>query len=161
MVILALDVGAARIGVATSDESEMLASPRTVIRRRSDAAAIEAILRTVAESGAGQVVVGLPVSFDGQLHAQGQAVRRFAEKLRARLGTEVPLVYADETLSTVRAEEQLRASGVSRADKLRERIDAAAAAVILQEYLDTRRQVVLPPDDATESDTSTREGRTR
>lgn len=145
VVILALDVGAARIGVAASDESELLASPRAVIRRRSDAAAVEAILRAVAEAGAGQVVVGLPVSFDGQLHAQAQAVRRFAEKLRARLT--VPLVYADETLSTVRAEEQLRASGL-RGDKIRERIDAAAAAVILQEYLDTRREAVLPPPDA-------------
>ncbi len=160
VVILALDVGAARIGVAASDESELLASPRAVIRRRSDAAAIEAILRAVAEAGAGQVVVGLPVSFDGQLHAQAQAVRRFAEKLRARLGTR-PLVYADETLSTVRAEERLRASGVSRAEKIRERIDAAAAAVILQEYLDTRRQAVIPPDATNDSDNETREGRTR
>ena len=142
VVILALDVGAARIGVAASDESELLASPRTVIRRRSDAAAIETILRVVAEAGAGRVVVGLPVSFDGQLHAQAQAVQRFAEKLRARLA--VPLVYADETLSTVRAEEQLRASGL-RADKIRERIDAAAAAVILQEYLDTRHEAVPQP----------------
>lgn len=154
MVILALDVGAARIGVATSDESELLASPRAVIRRRSDAAALEAILRAVAEAGAGQVVVGLPVSFDGQLHAQALAVRRFAEKLRARLT--VPLVYADETLSTVRAEEQLRASGIRRADKLRERIDAAAAAVILQEHLDTRRQAAISPDAANDSETRER-----
>lgn len=159
VVILALDVGAARIGVAASDESELLASPRAVIRRRSDAAAIEAILRAVAEAGAGLVVVGLPVSFDGHLHAQAQAVRRFADKLRARLGPDVPLVYADETLSTVRAEEQLRASGL-RADKIRERIDAAAAAVILQEYLDTRRQAAIPPLEAVDEH-DTREGRTR
>lgn len=158
VVILALDVGAARIGVASSDESELLASPRAVIRRRADAAAIEAIVRMAGEAGAELVVVGLPVSFDGHLHAQAQAVRRFGEKLRARLSPAVPLVYADETLSTVRAEERLRASGL-RADKIRERIDAAAAAVILQEYLDTRRQAV-PPPDATD-DNHTREGRTR
>lgn len=136
MVILALDVGEARIGVAASDETELLASPRGLIRRRSDTAAIEAILRMVAEAGAGLMVVGLPVSFDGQLHAQAEAVRRFAEKLRKRLA--VPLVFADETLSTVRAEEQLRAAGV-RPEKMRERLDAAAAAVILQDYLDARR----------------------
>lgn len=159
VVILALDVGAARIGAATSDESELLASPRAVIRRRSDATAIEAILRLADEAGAGQVVVGLPVSFDGQLHAQAQAVRRFAEKLRTRLSPDVPLVYADETLSTVRAEERLRASGVTRADKIRERIDAAAAAVILQEYLDTRRQAAMPPEAVDEHDT--KERRTR
>lgn len=136
MVILALDVGQARIGVAVSDETELLATPRGVVRRRSDATALAAIARMVAEAGAGRVVVGLPVSFDGQLHGQARSVQRFAEKLRAMLSA--PLEYADETLSTVRAEEQLRAAGV-RPEKLRERIDAAAAAIILQEYLDQRQ----------------------
>ncbi|WIG61954.1 MAG: Putative Holliday junction resolvase YqgF [Ktedonobacterales bacterium] len=137
MVILALDVGQARIGVAVSDETELLATPRGVVTRRSDATALAAIARMVTEAGAGQVVVGLPVSFDGQLHGQARSVQRFAEKLRAMLA--VPLEFADETLSTVRAEEQLRAAGV-RPEKLRERIDAAAAAIILQEYLDQRWQ---------------------
>ncbi|MGZ3584669.1 MAG: Holliday junction resolvase RuvX [Ktedonobacterales bacterium] len=137
MVIVALDVGQARIGVAVSDELELLATPHSTIRRTSNAAAIAAIARVVDASGAQQVVVGLPVSFDGEIHTQAQSVQAFAGKLRARLS--VPLVYADETLSTVRAEEQLRAAGV-RPDRIRERIDAAAAAVILQEYLDARHQ---------------------
>ncbi len=137
MRVLALDVGSVRIGVATSDESEFLASPYTTIRRRSNQVALDAILRACQETEAGLVVVGLPVSFDGELHAQAESVQRFAEKLRARLP--VPLVYADETLSTVRAEEMLRASGV-RTERLRERIDAAAAAVILQDYLDQRNR---------------------
>ena len=59
----------------------------------------ESILRTVEETEAGLVVVGLPVSLDGELHAQAVSVQAFAEKLRRRLA--VPLVYADETLSTV------------------------------------------------------------
>jgi putative Holliday junction resolvase len=133
MVIVGLDVGQVRIGVAVSDESELVATPRAVIRRRSNVAAIESIARVVRESGAGLVVVGLPVSFDGKLHAQAHAVQTFADKLRRAMP--VPLVYADETLSTVRAEELLRAAGV-RPDRMRERIDAAAAAVILQDYLD-------------------------
>jgi putative Holliday junction resolvase len=137
MVIVALDVGQARIGVATSDESELLASPHSVIRRRSTATALEAVARVAREAGAGLVVVGLPISFDGRLHGQAQRVRAFAEQLRRRLA--VPLTYADETLSTVRAEEQLRAAGV-RPERIRERIDAAAAAVILQEFLDERRR---------------------
>ena len=137
MVIVALDVGQARIGVAASDESELLASPHSVIRRRSTAAALEAVARVVREVGAGLVVVGLPISFDGQLHGQARSVQAFAEQLRRRLA--VPLAYADETLSTVRAEEQLRAAGV-RPERMRERIDAAAAAVILQEFLDERRR---------------------
>ncbi len=137
VVIVGLDVGQVRIGVAVSDETESLATPRAVIRRKSDASAIDAIARVVHESGASLVVVGLPISFDGKLHAQAQAVQAFAKKLEARLS--VPLVYADETLSTVRAEEALRAAGV-RPERIRERIDAAAAAIILQEYLDQRRE---------------------
>lgn len=137
MVVVGLDIGQVRIGVAVSDETASLASPRGFIRRRSDASAIEAIVRVVAESKAELVVIGLPVSLDGQLHAQAQRVQRFAEKLRARLP--VPLVYADETLSTVHAEEALRAAGV-RSERLRERIDAAAAAVILQAYLDQQQR---------------------
>ena len=135
MIVLALDVGEKRIGVATSDELELLASPRGVIRRQSTAQALDAVARAVGEAGAGLVVVGLPVSFDGQLHAQARRIQAFADKLRRRL--DVPVIFADETLSSVRAEEQLRAAGV-RPERIRERLDAAAAAVILQEYLDQR-----------------------
>lgn len=156
MVIVALDVGQARIGVAVGDELELLATPHSTIRRTSNAAAIAAIARVVDASGAQQIVVGLPVSFDNKLHTQAQSVQAFADKLRARLS--VPLVYADETLSTVRAEEQLRAAGV-RPERIRERIDAAAAAVILQEYLDARHQErtrqaqppAAPPSDVDDS----------
>jgi putative Holliday junction resolvase len=137
MVILALDVGEARIGVAVSDPTGMLATPRGVIRRRSTAAAIEAITRAVADVGAEQVVVGLPISLDGALHAQARRVQAFADRLRVHL--RVPVTYWDERLSTVTAAEALRAAGV-RPERIRERIDAAAAAVILQEYLDHRRQ---------------------
>ncbi len=137
MIHLALDVGEKRIGVAVSDETETLASPRTIIRRTSTAAALEAVARLVAESGAEVVVVGLPVSFDGQLHGQARAIQTFAAKLRERIAQ--PVVFADETLSSVRAEEALRAAGV-RPDRIRERLDATAAAVILQDYLDARNR---------------------
>jgi putative Holliday junction resolvase len=151
MVIVALDVGQARIGVAACDASEALASPHSVIRRTSNVAAFDAVARVVAELGAELVVVGLPVSLDGALHGQAQSVQNFAEKLRRRLL--VPLVYADETLSTWRAEELLRASGV-RPERIRERIDAAAAAVILQEYLDARRQNAAPSEVTMRDDTT-------
>jgi hypothetical protein len=95
------------------------------------------VTKRAAWTRAALVVVGLPISFDGQLHAQARAIQAFGEKLRRRLA--VPLVYADETLSSVRAEEQLRAAGV-REERIHERLDAAAAAVILQEYLDQQRQ---------------------
>jgi putative pre-16S rRNA nuclease len=149
MIHLALDVGEKRIGVAVSDETETLASPRTTIRRASTVAALETVARLVAESGAEVVVLGLPVSFDGQLHDQARAIQAFAAKLRERIAQ--PVVFADETLSSVRAEEALRAAGV-RPDRIRERLDAAAAAVILQDYLDARRrgeeQRFIAPDDS-------------
>ena len=151
MVIVALDVGQARIGVAVSDETEFIATPLTVIHRRSNAQAIDAIARIVRDEAASLVIVGLPVSFDGKLHAQADSVQSFAEKLRRAVG--VPLDYADETLSTVRAEELLRASGM-RADRIRARIDAAAAAVILQEFLDQRaRRSTQPAGPAYRHDT--------
>ena len=138
MGIVGLDVGSVRIGVAASDELERLATPRATIRRTTTAAALEAIARMVAEVGAGLVVVGLPISFDGRLHEQGRSVLAFGRKLGRRLAA--PMVYADETLSSVRAEEALRAAGV-RPERLRERLDAAAAAVILQDYLNTRHTI--------------------
>jgi putative Holliday junction resolvase len=142
MIVLALDVGSMRIGVATSDESELLATPHSIIQRRNTKSALAAVAQLIEQTQAGLVVVGLPVSFDGQLHAQAEAVQSFAEKLRRRI--RVPLVYADETLSSVRAEEMLRASGM-RPERIRERLDAAAAAVILQEYLDHRRPAAPEP----------------
>lgn len=143
MVIVALDVGDARIGVAACDELELLATPRTVIRRKSTAAALDAVVAEIERAGAELVVVGLPVSFDGQLHAQARAIQSFAAKLRRRLS--VPLIFVDETLSSVRAEERLREAGV-RGTRIRERIDAEAAAVILGDALEQRRR-------ATASDT--------
>jgi putative Holliday junction resolvase len=141
MIHLALDVGEKRIGVAVSDETETLASPRTIIRRTSTVVALEAVARLVAESGAEVVVVGLPVSFDGRLHGQARAIQMFAAKLRERIAQ--PVIFADETLSSVRAEEALRAAGV-RPDRIRERLDAEAATVILQEYLDARSRGETP-----------------
>lgn len=133
MVILALDVGEARIGVAVSDPSATLATPRGVIRRRSNAQALAEVARLVAEAEAELVVVGLPLSLDGIAREQAHRVQRFGERLRSQLA--VPVVYHDERLSTVTAAEALRAAGV-RPERIKERIDAAAAAVILRDYLD-------------------------
>lgn len=137
MVIVALDVGEARIGVAVCDEFELLATPRVVIHRKSTAAALNAVVAEIERADAGLVAVGLPVSFDGQLHAQARAIQSFAAKLRPRL--RVPLIFVDETLSSVRAEERLREAGV-RGPRIRERIDAEAAAVILGDLLEQRRR---------------------
>jgi putative Holliday junction resolvase len=137
MVVLALDVGEARIGVAVSDDSGVLASPHGVVRRRSNAAAIAEIARVYTATGASALVIGLPISLDDALHAQAHAVQAFGRRVAAALG--VPPIYWDERYSTVAAAERLRAAGVKPA-RIKERIDAVAAAIILQEYLDDARQ---------------------
>ncbi len=148
MVIVALDVGDARIGVAACDEFELLATPRATIRRTTTAAALDAVVAEIRRAGAELVVVGLPVSLDGQLHGQARTILSFVEKLRKRITA--PVVFVDETLSSVRAEERLREAGV-RGPRIRERIDAEAAAVILGDYLDQRRRAELNAPDATQT----------
>jgi putative Holliday junction resolvase len=137
MVILGLDVGEVRIGVACSDDMEIIARPIQTVRRKSNAQAFDAISRIAGEQGAERIVVGLPISFDGQLHAQARRIQAFAGKLGQHMS--LPITFADESLSTVRAEELLRSAGV-RPERIHERLDAAAAAVMLQDYLDARRQ---------------------
>ena len=135
MTILALDVGDKRIGVAVSDLLSILASPLIAIERTSDSKAIDAILRTLDEQEAGEIVVGLPISLSGGYSDQTKSVAAFVRKLEAR--SPVPVNTADERYSTVEAERLLSQSKPQRA-RSRGEIDAAAAAVILQSYLDSR-----------------------
>jgi putative Holliday junction resolvase len=130
---LGLDVGDVRIGVALSDETGTLASGILTLRRagrRRDVAAVAALVR---EHGVGGVVVGLPWRLDGTLGSQGEKVAAFVRSLRRALG--VPVVTWDERLTSVAADERLAEAGVRRRDR-KARIDRAAAALILQEYLD-------------------------
>ncbi len=134
MRILALDVGDKRIGVAVSDLLGILASPLTAIERASDSKAIDAIVRTLDEQEAGEIVVGLPISLSGGYSEQTKSVAAFVRKLEAR--SPVPVKTADERYSTFEAERLLSQSKPKRA-RSRGEIDSAAAAVILQSYLDT------------------------
>ena len=135
MRTLALDVGDKRIGIAVSDMLGVLASPLTAIERTSDGKAIDAILEIVVEQEAGEIVVGLPVSLSGRFSEQTKSVTAFTRKLEDR--SPVPVNTADERYSTVEAERLLSQSKPRRA-RSRGEIDAAAAAVILQSYLDAR-----------------------
>ena len=135
MRTLALDVGDKRIGVAVSDPLGILATPLTAIERTSDNSAIDAILEIAGEQEAGEIVVGLPVSLSGHFSEQTKSVVAFTRKLEAR--SPVPVKTADERYSTLEAERLLSQSKPKRA-RSRGEIDAAAAAVILQTYLDAR-----------------------
>jgi putative Holliday junction resolvase len=137
--IVGLDVGERRIGVAVSDPSGTLARPLTTLRTTGlDGNALQIsldeIARLASEDPLAAVVVGLPRRLDGSAHEMTLRVERFAARLRERAGLSVFL--QDERLSSVEAESRLAAREKSwRARK--DRLDAAAAAVILQDYLDT------------------------
>ncbi|MFH1085890.1 MAG: Holliday junction resolvase RuvX [Chloroflexota bacterium] len=130
---LALDVGDERIGVAVSDAGGRIAQPLVVIRRVAGSASMQRVAQLVAEYGVERVVVGLPLLRDGSEGKQAASVRAYLRGLAAFVAAPVELY--DERDSTTRAEEILRASPGGRARALR-RLDAVAAAVILQDYLD-------------------------
>lgn len=132
--MVGIDLGARRIGVAVSDATGTLASPHAVLERSGDPAADHRrIAEIVAEVGAGRVVVGLPLSMSGDA---GPAARAAADEAAALAGVVgVPVETFDERLTTVSAERALRAGG-TRARSQRKVIDKAAAAVLLQAWLD-------------------------
>jgi putative Holliday junction resolvase len=132
---LGLDVGDVRIGVALSDETATLASALLTLERVGPRKDVRAVATLVRERGVGEVVVGMPYLLDGSLGPQGEKVTTFVEALRRVLP--VPVVTWDERLTSVAADELLAEAGVRRRDR-KSRIDRAAAALILQGYLDSR-----------------------
>ncbi len=143
MRILGLDLGEERIGVALSDPQGWLAAPLTVLPGKSFKAALAAIEKMVVEHQVGRVVVGYPRSLDGTLGPQAQRVDRHVELLRSRLP--VPVVLWDERLSTAQAKRMIHEAGKR---VRRDRIDAAAAAIILQSYLDAGLATEAPEASA-------------
>jgi putative Holliday junction resolvase len=136
MRALGLDLGTRRIGVAISDDGGSIASPiETLHRSRDRAADHRAIAALVEEWGAGVVVVGLPLSLDGTNGPAATAALAEVEELRAALS--VPVETHDERFTTVTADHQLREQGV-RGKRRTAVIDQAAAAVLLQSWLEQR-----------------------
>ena len=131
MTIVALDVGERRVGLAVSDPSGTLATPYGVVQRRSKAEDFAEVARLVETVAAERVVVGLPLLLSGEMGPQARRVVRYARALAGMLS--VPVELVDERYSTLTADALLVEAGRQR----RVPIDAAAAAVILQEYLDT------------------------
>ena len=148
-VRLGLDPGDARIGVARSDPSGVLATPvETVQRGRGDLARIVELLAEEQDGDPEQVlevVVGLPRSLSGGEGPAAAKVREWAGQL-ARSVAPVPVRLADERLTTVAAQRSLREAGV-RAKGQRSMIDQAAAVGILQNWLDQRRAAVAANSD--------------
>jgi putative Holliday junction resolvase len=132
---LALDHGTKNIGIAFSDELEILASPFAVWPNQGEAT-LARLARLALEEGAQALVVGLPRHKDGAESATAGLARAFGEALRDRTG--LPLVFWDEHLTSAEADRLLAQRGVKAKDR-KARLDAAAAAVILQDLMETRR----------------------
>lgn len=136
MRLLGLDIGEKRIGVAVSDPGGSLARSLRVIERGAKERDLEVIGQLVRDLDVARIVVGYPRNMDGTVGEQAKRVERYARELEQVV--HVPVILWDERLSTVAAERLMREAGL-RGEKKRERVDAVAAAVILQDYLDSRQ----------------------
>lgn len=137
MRVAALDYGKARIGVAVSDELGMLAHPRPPIPARDRKAALAAVAALKRDEGVERFLIGLPLRMGGEAGDAAAAVLKFAQQVSNTTGCEVEMI--DERWSTVQASRALREGGVSSRDQ-RGRIDSAAAAVLLQAWLDGQKK---------------------
>jgi putative Holliday junction resolvase len=152
MRVLGIDYGARRLGLALSDRTATLASPwRLLSRPSSEAETLQLVLAEIErlaaeEDGLEAVVIGWPRKLDGRPTDQTSKVEAFARALESRVSLRI--VLQDERLSSLEAESRL---AVRERDwrRRKQKLDAAAAAVILQDYLDGRPPVAARPDECT------------
>lgn len=130
---LGVDYGLARVGLAMSDPSRTIASPLETVRAED---ALYRVKSVVDDEGVTEIVVGVPLHMDGSMSDMAREAIAFVAQLRAAV--EVPVVTRDERLSTVEAERALNTveSPSRRRHRAKGRVDSAAAAIILQSYLD-------------------------
>lgn len=144
MQILCLDIGMVRIGIAKSDELEIIASPLEVYKRtnsiNNDA---KYIAKLVESKNIGLIVVGLPLKMDGTSGSSVDMVNEFVEKIKKF--TNVPIVMQDERFSTVSATNILLEGNVSR-EKRKGVVDKLAATIILQSFLDKKQKNIKRKD---------------
>jgi putative Holliday junction resolvase len=130
--ILAIDYGQARVGLAVTDPDGLVVFPLRTVAWRTRDALFRELLAVIESQGVSRIVLGYPARAGGDEGLTGRQIRKFAERLARR--TAVPIVYADEAHSTEEAADRLREAGLA-GEALAERLDAQAAAVILERYL--------------------------
>jgi putative Holliday junction resolvase len=133
--VCALDLGAARVGVAVSDDLGMMAHPRGFLAAKPRPALLSALAELVKEEDIRRIVVGFPLDMRGTEGEAARRARHIAQDIADATGCEIELL--DERLTTVEAQRQITDSGLKR-EKARARIDEAAAVTILQAWLDRR-----------------------
>jgi putative Holliday junction resolvase len=131
--ILALDLGARRIGVAVSDPLGITAQGLGTIERRNGHTDMAALQKLVKEYEVGMILLGQPLNMSGQAGIQAEKAEAFAGQLRRRLST--PVTMWDERLTTAEAQRVLKSSGVGL-EKRKQAIDRMAAVILLQSFLD-------------------------
>lgn len=134
--LLAFDFGLARIGIATGELETGQASALTTLHDEANDARFKAIAGLIADWRPIALVVGIPTHLDGSAHALTARCRRFANQLHGRFG--LPVLAADERLSSVAADAELAAAGRTDWRERKAVLDAEAARIILQTFLDTR-----------------------
>ncbi|MBX6351829.1 MAG: Holliday junction resolvase RuvX [Thermoflavifilum sp.] len=136
MRILSVDYGTRRVGLALSDPTGTLAQGFSVLQNTADADVLREISRIVDEEGVAEVIVGYPRNMDGSIGPRAEQCAEFAGALQAMLG-DIPVRLVDERLTTAFAERTLIEAGMRR-KKRRQVVDALAAQVLLQNYLDAK-----------------------
>lgn len=135
MAIIGIDVGEKHIGIAMAVET--VAIPIAVIKRSGEEADFKRIAALTGEYETELIVIGLPRSMDGSIGAQAESVIKFAKSLADY--TDIPIDMCDERLTTVMADRLMQESGAKRKQR-KANIDAMAAAVILQAYIDGKHR---------------------
>ena len=133
---MALDVGGRRIGVALSDTTRVLASPLTTLRAEPRDRVLSEIAALVQRHEVAEVVVGLPLTLSGEIGPQAHLIQLFVERLKGVLTA--PIHMFDERLTTVAAERMMVDLGM-KPEQRKARIDEVAASIILQDFLDSKR----------------------
>lgn len=146
---LAIDLGEKRIGLALSDTLKIIAEPFDVFERTSRKADFTYIGRIASEQNVCKVVLGLPVTLGGTEGRMAAWARDYGRELGETL--KLPVEFWDESLTSMQAERSLREQGLS-SKQMKGRVDAVAAALILQSYLEAQRAddwswLVPPPED--------------
>lgn len=134
--VMALDVGGKRIGVALCDTLRILPSPLTTIKALPRSVAIERIATLIRQNEVAELVVGFPLTLSGEVGPQAEVIKRFVADLEQSVV--IPIHLFDERLTTAEAERIMIEMGL-KVEQRRARIDEMAAAIILRDYLDSRR----------------------
>jgi putative holliday junction resolvase len=137
MRYLGVDLGSKRIGLALSDETGLIATPLTVLQVQNETQVFKEIIRTAEEYEVAKIIVGLPLQLNGGEGIEANRARNFVARLKEKTKIELDLI--DERLTSVEAERRMTELGIKR-QKRKANIDSAAAAILLQTYLDKERR---------------------